>query len=479
MVEEGIGTKTKRSPRTPRQEPRLLVVDDRIGQRDAEVTLSLSSDQAVIEAHRCLSCKKPVCIDACPIGIDVKAFIACVSEGDFRGAFTKISEQNPFPGICGRVCQHELFCEKACLLGSGKLKPVAIGAMERFVADQHAAEDSVDRILTQARGAKRIALVGSGPASLICAYDLIRNGYRVTVFEALHELGGVLAYGIPPFRLPRHVLHTELERLRTLGVEFHTNVIVGKTVTIDELFKQGFSAVFLGTGAGLPKLMEIPGENLIGVYTANEFLTRINLMRAYEFPISDTPVMVGEHAVIVGGGNAAMDSARWARRFGSETTILYRRGRAELPARIEEVSRAEEEGVTFTFLAAPMRLIGNGKSRVSEMECIHMALGEPDESGRRSPIPIPGSEFRMPAEIVVCAIGQDPNPTIQRATPEIITAKGGRIVVDARSQTSIPLVYAGGDVVRGGATVILALHDGRLAAEAIHAALKGEGVKRE
>ncbi len=373
-----------------------------------------------------------------------------------------------------------MFCEKSCLLGK-KLEPVAIGSLERFAADQNRTLKSsvpapAPAVATAPAGA-RVALIGSGPASLIAAYDLVRNGYQVTVFEALHQLGGVLAYGIPNFRLPREIIHGEIDRLAAMGVEFRKSVIVGKTFTVEELLAEGFEAVFLGTGAGLPHLMHIPGENLIGVYTANEFLTRLNLMEAFRFPETDTPVHIGNHTVVVGGGNSAMDAARWARRMGSETTILFRRGRAELRARLEEIEHAEEEGVHFEFLAAPVRLMGDEKGTVREMECIRMKLGEPDESGRPSPVPMEGSEYRVPVDTVVMAIGQSANPTVQRSTPQLATNRG-KITVDANGQTSMERVFAGGDVVRGGSTVILAMRDGRAAAAAIHRALqeqKGEG----
>jgi len=432
--------------------------------------LGFTPEQALAEAQRCLQCKDPVCVQACPLHIDVKGFIDRLAEGDFAGAFDKISEQSPFPGICGRVCQHELFCEKSCLLGK-KLEPVAIGSLERFAADFHRQAGLPDCQELPAPAGARIALVGSGPASLIAAFDLVRKGYRVTVFEALHELGGVLAYGIPNFRLPREIIREEIDRLRKMGVEFRTNYIIGKTRTIEELFAEGYQAVFLGTGAGLPHLMGIPGENLVGVYTANEFLTRLNLMEAYRFPESDTPVRVGARTVVVGGGNSAMDAARWARRLGSETTIMFRRGRAELRARLEEIEHAEEEGVRFEFLAAPVRIFGDEKGMVREVECIRMQLGEPDESGRPSPIPLPGSEYRIPVDTIVMAIGQSPNPTVQRATPQLVT-KRGKIVIDTAGQTSMAGVFAGGDVVRGGSTVILAMRDGRAAAEAIDRALR-------
>ena len=465
--------KLKPNPKAPRQVLPVRTPEVRV-QGAAEVALGFNVDQVRIEALRCLQCKDPVCVQACPLHIDIKSFIGLMAQGDFEAAYQKISEESPFPGICGRVCQHELFCEKSCLLGK-KLEPVAIGSLERFAADQNReskasvpapAADSP----TKPHGA-RVALIGSGPASLIAAYDLVRNGYRVTVFEALHQLGGVLAYGIPNFRLPREIIHEEIDRLGAMGVEFRKSVIVGKTFTVEELLAEGFEAVFLGTGAGLPHLMHIPGENLVGVYTANEFLTRLNLMEAFRFPETDTPVHIGKHTVVVGGGNSAMDAARWARRMGSETTVMFRRGRAELRARLEEIEHAEEEGVHFEFPAAPVRLMGDEKGTVREMECIRMKLGEPDESGRPSPVPMEGSEYRVPVDTVVMAIGQSANPTVQRSTPQLATNRG-KITVDAEGQTSMARVFAGGDVVRGGSTVILAMRDGRAAAAAIHKALQ-------
>ena len=337
-----VKPKLKPNPKAPRQVLPVMTPEARV-QGAEEVALGFNADQVRIEALRCLQCKDPVCVQACPLHIDIKSFISLMAQGEFEAAYQKISEESPFPGICGRVCQHELFCEKSCLLGK-KLEPVAIGSLERFAADKNrelklaaaapaAATAAVDSP-PQPQGA-RVALIGSGPASLIAAYDLVRHGYRVTVFEALHQLGGVLAYGIPNFRLPREIIHDEINRLAAMGVEFRKSVIVGKTFTVEELLAEGFEAVFLGTGAGLPHLMGIPGENLVGVYTANEFLTRLNLMEAFKFPATDTPVHIGKHTVVVGGGNSAMDAARWARRMGSETTILFRRGRAELRARLE------------------------------------------------------------------------------------------------------------------------------------------------
>ena len=461
--------KVRRNPKAPRQVLPVRSPEER-SKSSAEVSLGFSLEQARIEALRCLQCKDPVCVQACPLHINVKSFIDLMAQGQFDAAFQKISEESPFPGICGRVCQHELFCEKSCLLGK-KLEPVAIGSLERFAADKHRETGSPTPSSAATPQGARVALIGSGPASLIAAYDLVRNGYRVTVFEALHKLGGVLAYGIPNFRLPREIIGGEIARLQAMGVEFRKDVIVGKTYSVDELFAEGFEAVFLGTGAGLPHLMHIPGENLVGVYTANEFLTRLNLMEAFRFPQADTPVRIGARTVVVGGGNSAMDAARWAKRMGSETTIMFRRGRAELRARLEEIEHAEEEGVHFEFLAAPVRLFGDEKGTLREMECIRMKLGEPDESGRPSPVPMEGSEYRIPVDTVVMAIGQSPNPTVQRSTPQLVTNRG-KITVDPKGQTSMARVFAGGDVVRGGSTVILAMRDGRAAAAAIHDALR-------
>jgi len=460
--------KIKRNPKAPRQEPPL--VDAVVRTVSAcEVTQGFTEDQVKIEALRCLHCVNAPCVDACPLHLDIKSFIEKLAEEDFEGAFEKISEQSPFPGVCGRVCQHELFCEKSCLLGK-KLDPVAIGSLERFIADSH--RQAVEKKLETAPvpTGPKVALIGSGPASLIAAYDLVRKGYRVTIFEALHKLGGVLAYGIPNFRLPREILNEEIARLKTMGVEFETDFIVGRTATMEELFEEGFAAIFAGTGAGLPFMMGVPGENLVGVYTANEFLTRINLMQAWDTAHSDTPVLVGKRTIVIGGGNSAMDAARWAKRMGSETIVLFRRGRAEMRARLEEIDHAEQEGVKFEFLAAPVRVIGDENGCVTGLECIRMELGALDSSGRPAPVPIEGSEHIVPVDTVVAAIGQGPNPTLQRATPELLT-KRGKIVVDDHGETSIPHVYAGGDVVRGGSTVILAMKDGRAAAEAIHKAL--------
>lgn len=460
--------KRKPNPKLPRQALPVLEPVAR-STTPAEVALGFSESAVEVEAWRCLQCQKPTCVEACPLHIDIKRFILRLAQGDYQGAHDVISEQSPFPGVCGRVCQHELFCEDACIVGK-KWDPVAIGSLERFAADHARLRTQDLRPDAPKPTGKKVALVGSGPASLIAAYDLVRKNYRVTVFEALHKLGGVLAYGIPNFRLPREILHEEIDRLKNLGVEFVTDFIVGRTATLEDLFEEGYEAIFIGTGAGLPYLMGIPGENLIGVYTANEFLTRVNLMEAYKFPEADTPVKVGKHFYVIGGGNSAMDAARWGKRMGAEVSVMFRRGRAEMRARLEEIEHAEEEGVHFHFLAVPVALYGDADGNLTEMECIRMELGEPDSSGRPSPVPVPGSNFRVPADTVVMAIGQAPNPTLQKAVPQLHT-KRGKIVVNDDGATNLPGVYAGGDVVRGGSTVILAMRDGRAAAAAIDKAL--------
>jgi glutamate synthase (NADPH/NADH) small chain len=461
----------KRNPKAPRQMP--PEVDPAVRVKGAiEVAGGFTEDQARTEALRCLDCKDPKCVEACPLHIDIKSFIQRITQGDVEGAFNKISEHSPFPGICGRVCQHELFCESACLLGK-KLDPVAIGSLERFSSDYHRQFNGKAPVENARPTGPKIAMVGSGPASLMASFVLAQRNYRVTVFEALHRLGGVLIYGVPPFRLPREILDSEIDRLESMGVKFETDVIVGNSVTLDELFnEEGFEAVFLGTGAGLPYMLNVPGENLIGVYTANEFLTRINLMHANETN-SETPVNIGKHTVVIGGGNSAMDAARWSKRMGADTTILFRRGRAELRARAEEIEHAEQEGIKFEFLGAPVALFGDKDGWLNEMECLRMELGEPDSSGRPSPVPIPGSNYRIPVDTVIAAVGQAPNPTLQRTTPQLISNKG-KIVVDVDRQTSMQKVFAGGDVVRGGSTVILAMSDGLAAADAIDRALKSQ-----
>ncbi|HEY3928187.1 MAG TPA: NADPH-dependent glutamate synthase [Candidatus Koribacter sp.] len=462
----------KRNPKAPRQMPPEVAPEVRV-QGAVEVAGGFTDDQARVESLRCLDCKDPKCVEACPLHIDIKSFILNLAQGDVEGAFNKISERSPFPGICGRVCQHELFCENACLLGK-KLDPVAIGSLERFCSDHHRQFNGKAPVVKANPTGPKIAMVGSGPASLMASFVLAQRNYRVTVFEALHRLGGVLIYGVPPFRLPREILNTEIARLESMGVKFETDVIVGNSVSLEELFnEEGFEAVFLGTGAGLPFMLNVPGENLIGVYTANEYLTRINLMHANEFPSEDTPVNIGKCTVVIGGGNSAMDAARWSKRLGADTTILFRRGRAELRARAEEIEHAEQEGIKFEFLGAPVALYGDENGWLNEMECIRMKLGEPDSSGRPSPVPIEGSNYRIPVDTVIAAVGQAPNPTLQRTTPQLITNRG-KIVVDVNRQTNMNNVFAGGDVVRGGSTVILAMSDGLAAADAIDKALKSQ-----
>ena len=468
MNRMNLPEKRKRTPKAPRQREHFAIPAERIAGCE-EVNLGLTREQAAKEALRCLHCVDPKCVHACPLHIDIRSFIDRLTEHDFEAALETIQQRSPFPAICGRVCQHERFCENACLLGT-KLDPVAIGALERAAADYGERESCATVRMRQQLG-RRVALAGSGPASLIAAHDLAAKGYAVTIFEALHEPGGVLIYGIPGFRLPRDVVRRQIEYLRNMGVEFRTDVLVGKTCSIQELFAQGYEAVFLGTGAGLPKLMHIPGEDLIGVYTANEFLTRLNLMEAYRFPASDTPVHRGARTLVVGGGNSAIDAARWARRMGSDTTVLFRRGREQMRARLEEIAHAEEEGVQFEFLAAPVMLEGDDRGILRRVQCIRMRLEGKDDSGRPVPVPISGSEFWVDVDVVVAAVGQAANPTIQRALP-VLATKNGMIVINSAGETSLPGVYAGGDVTRGGSTVIEAMRDGRAAAEAIDRALR-------
>lgn len=464
--------KRKPNPKLPRQEPARQ--DPLARQQNFnEVSLGITEEQALLEANRCLDCKDPKCIAGCPVGIDIPAFLRLVLEKDFLAAAEKIWERNLLPAICGRVCQQENYCEATCLVGK-KLQPIAIGQLERFVADYVRAMYGSQRSVVAPPTGKRVALVGSGPASLTAASDLARQGHDVTVFEALHELGGVLTYGIPEFRLPREVLRAEIEQIREIGVKFVLNFIVGKTRTIDELLEE-FDAIFIGSGAGTPHFMNVPGENLLGVYSANEFLTRVNLMRAYRFPEYDTPIEVGRRVAVIGGGNSAMDAARVALRLGPEKVmIVYRRSRTELPARLEEIHHAAEEGVEFIFLAAPVLLEGDAKAHVRRMQSIRMELGEPDASGRRRPVPIAGSEFWLEVDTVIVAVGASSNPIIQMTTPGLDVTKRGTIRSDESGATSRPGVFAGGDIVRGGATVLLAMMDGRRAAEAIHRYLMGE-----
>ncbi|MCC6397019.1 MAG: NADPH-dependent glutamate synthase [Bacteroidetes bacterium] len=434
-----------------------------------EVSFGFDMDRTIVEAQRCLDCKTPYCSDGCPVGIDIPGFIRLVLAHDYVGAVRKIREANYLPAICGRVCPQETQCEELCVMGK-KLTPVAIGKLERFVADYEMREKLFQPPAITEHREEKVAIVGSGPAGLTCAAELAQKGYRVTIFEALHAVGGVLRYGIPEFRLPKEILDIETERIKALGVEIYTNFVVGRTATIDELFGEwGFSAIFLATGAGTPTFMGIPGEHLSGVYSANEFLTRVNLMGAYRFPDLDTPIRIGKSVAVIGGGNTAMDAVRTAKRLGAEKAyLIYRRSRQEMPARQEEIHHAEQEGIQLLLLTNPVRIIGNGQHWVSGIECQRMELGEPDDSGRRRPVPVQGSEFVLDVQTVVEAIGQKPNPIIQSTTPGLTTSKRGTVVTDETQKTSRQGIFAGGDLARGGATVILAMRDGKQAAAAIH-----------
>jgi len=448
-----------------------------------EVPLGYTVDQAIEEAKRCIKCKDPKCVAACPVEVDIPGFLAFVAQGDFESAVKKIKETNSLPAICGRVCPQEEQCELKCILGI-KGQPVGVGNLERFVADweRENIKPSPPSPLSQSLGSARdkrergkVAVIGSGPAGLTCAGDLAKLGYQVTIFESLHVTGGVLTYGIPEFRLPKKIVDLEVDYVKSLGVEINTDFLVGNTFTIDELLKD-YQALFIGSGAGLPKFMDVPGENLPGIYSANEYLFRVNMMKAWKFPEHFTPVKIGKRVAVVGGGNVAMDSARVSLRLGAEEVyILYRRTHDEMPARKEEIKRAVEEGINFKILTLPVEYHANREGWVSEVECIQMELGEPDSSGRRRPVPIPNSAFRLPADAVIVAIGNSPNPLIQRRTPAIKTEKWGGIIVTPEQLTSIPGVWAGGDIVRGAATVISAMGDGKKAAKAIHTYLSKGG----
>jgi glutamate synthase (NADPH/NADH) small chain len=433
-----------------------------------EVPFGYTPKMAKTEAQRCLQCKKSVCVGGCPVEIDIPAFVQMIAEGDFIGAAKELKKTNSLPAICGRVCPQEDQCEKVCVLAK-KYQPVAIGNLERFAADYEREQGKVEIPGIAAPTGKKVAIVGSGPAGLTLAGDLIKLGHQVTIFEALHKTGGVLVYGIPEFRLPKAIVQAEVDYLIKLGVEVKTSRVIGKLHTIDELFEQGYHAVFIGTGAGLPNFMNIPGENLNGIYSANEYLTRSNLMKAYDFPEYDTPIFSGKNVVVLGGGNTAMDSVRTALRLGAENGyIVYRRSKKEMPARIEEIHHAEEEGVQFHFLTTPVKYIGNDDGWVTAMECIKMELGQPDASGRRRPVPIEGSNFIMEVDTVVVAIGNSSNPLVPQTTSGLEVNKWGNIIADPETgQTSRKGVWAGGDIVTGGATVILAAGAGKKAARDI------------
>jgi glutamate synthase (NADPH/NADH) small chain len=437
-----------------------------------EVNLGLVPADALIEASRCIECAKPGCVVQCPVGVKIKEVVALICAGDYLAAASKMREDNALPAITGRVCPQENQCEGGCVLGK-KGAPVAIGNLERFIADFERTSGQLGLPAIAPSTGKSVAIVGSGPAGLSAAGDLIQKGHRVRIFEALHELGGVLVYGIPEFRLPKSIVKGEVDNLRRMGVEFETNVVVGKSVTIDELMRdEHFDAVFVATGAGLPVFLNVPGEHFNGVYSANEFLTRVNLMRAYQVDEYDQPVYDcrDRDVIVVGGGNTAMDAVRTARRLGARTaTLVYRRSQAEMPARLEEVHHAQEEGIEFRMLTNPVEFIGDEKGWLTGARCVRMELGEPDADGRRRPVPIPGSEYILPAHVAIIGVGTTANPLIQSTTPDLKTNKRNYIVANPETmRTSKPGVFAGGDIVTGGATVILAMGAGRKAAVSIH-----------
>jgi glutamate synthase (NADPH/NADH) small chain len=456
----------------PRQDPKAR------GKNFNEVALGYSAEQALIEANRCIQCPKRPCVTGCPVDVDIPEFIKAIRESDMPEAVRILKGKNSLPGICGRVCPQETQCESTCTIAK-KDAPIAIGRLERYVADweranqQSAASPANPPELT----GKKVAVVGSGPAGLTAAADLAKMGHSVTIFEALHVAGGVLMYGIPEFRLPKGIVQAEVDYVASLGVELKLDSVIGKIDTVDELLGSGYDAIFLGTGAGLPMFMNIPGENLNGIYSANEFLTRVNLMKAYLFPDYDTPVKVGKKVAVIGGGNVAMDSARCALRLGAdEVIIVYRRSEAEMPARREEVENAMEEGIIFKLLTNPKRFIGNEENWVTGMECYRMELGEPDDSGRRRPIAVEGSEFIIDVDVVIVALGTTPNPLIASTTEGLETARRGTVVADeATGRTKKPRVWAGGDIVTGAATVISAMGAGKRAAADIDKYLRGEG----
>ena len=455
-------------PRVPVREP-----DPKVRATNfEEVCYGYNAEEAQLEASRCLNCKNPRCVGACPVSVKIPSFVSLVAEGKFAEAAAVIAEDSSLPAICGRVCPQETQCEGSCILGI-KGEPVAIGKLERFVADWSRENGGVKPVVAEANGHK-VAVIGSGPAGLACASDLAKLGYDVTIFEALHRAGGVLEYGIPEFRLPKDkVVAAEIAAVKALGVKIETNVIAGRTVTIDSLLdEEGFAAVFVGSGAGLPRFMNIPGEHYNGVFSANEFLTRNNLMKAYRDDY-DTPIRAGKKVVVVGGGNVAMDAARTALRLGAETTIVYRRTENELPARKEEVHHAKEEGIQFAMLTNPVEVIGDENGWVKAVKCIRMELGEPDESGRRSPIEVPGSEFEIETDTVIMSLGTSPNPLIAKTTAGLETTRRGCLVADEDGATTRKGVFAGGDAVTGAATVILAMGAGRKAAAAIHKYIQG------
>jgi len=434
-----------------------------------EVPLGYAVEIAQVEAARCLQCRKPGCVAGCPVEIDIPGFINLVGEGDFTGAIRNLWSKNAFPAVCGRVCPQEIQCEGKCIVGK-KGDPVAIGYLERFCADYEREYGSGELPPAAASTGKKVAVVGSGPSGLTVAGDLIIKGHEVTIFEAFHKPGGVLVYGIPEFRLPKAIVAQEVNFLERLGVKLECNAVVGRSVAVDELFEEGYDAVYIGVGAGLPRFMNLPGENMIGILSANEYLTRANLMKAYKFPEVDTPIPLGKNVVVLGAGNVAMDSARTAMRLGAENVrIVYRRSREEMPARTEEIHHAEEEGIQFELLTNPVKYLGNEKGRLTGMVCLRMELGEPDDSGRRRPIPIEGSEFEVETDLCIVAVGSGANPLLTESTADIKLNQWGYINADSETgKTSKKAVWAGGDIVTGAATVILAMGAGRVAANSIH-----------
>ncbi|WP_455381597.1 NADPH-dependent glutamate synthase [Salinispira pacifica] len=480
------GIEEKRAQGPIRNKDRIAIPQQEMPSQDPlerrgnmqEVTFGYSEEQALVEAERCLQCKNAPCIAGCPVTIDIPRFIKAIAERDFEGSISVIKEASLLPAICGRVCPQENQCQENCTVGKSlkdPFKSVSVGRLERYVADLDRATGGRSAPHVKPATGKRVAVIGSGPASITAAADLRKEGHAVTVFEAFHRPGGVMLYGIPEFRLPKQIVDEEIETLRQMGVEIRTNFLVGRTRKLADLLNEdGFDAVFIGTGAGLPRFMHIPGENLIGVFAANEYLTRSNLMRAYDSDHADTPIIQPRRVAVLGGGNVAMDAARTAIRLGAEeVNVVYRRTRKEMPARAEEVDHAEEEGVHFHFLESPVRILGDENDRVTGIECLSYQLGEPDESGRRRPVPIPGSEHPLAVDTVIVSIGNDSNPLLMKTTPELEVTKWGNIITDDDGRTSMPGVFAGGDIVLGSATVILAMGQGRKAAAAINTMLAG------
>ncbi len=459
-----MATKGNKIPRTPvrEQDPAIRATNFE------EVCLGYDEQEAMLEATRCLRCPRPRCVQACPVGINIPGFVGKLADGDIKGAADIIGLDSSLPSVCGRVCPQETQCEGSCVLGI-KNEPLAIGKLERFTGDWKIAHPEQFETAPATPNGKRVAIVGSGPAGLACASDLARLGYDVTIFEALHKAGGVLVYGIPEFRLPKErIVAKEVETVQKLGVKIETDVVIGRTMTVDQLLDdEGFDAVFIGSGAGLPRFMGIPGENLNGVFSANEMLTRANLMHAWEEEY-DTPIYQGKRMVIVGGGNVAMDAVRTAKRLGADAVIVYRRSEAELPARVEEVHHAKQEGIDFRMLTNPVRILGDESGKVCGIECVKMELGEPDASGRRSPVEVPGSNFTMDCDVVIMALGTSPNPLIKDTTEGLEVTRRGCLVADEEGATTRKGVFAGGDAVTGAATVILAMGAGRKSAAAIH-----------